>query len=96
MSFRAVFIAVVIATGMNVAAFMINRMRPPVDVAQASAEFVRATGKCASCHARETSGVVHEFEMSAHAARASTVSIVIGRSRARSRSSIEASSSPRG
>jgi len=68
MSFRGVFIAIVIATGMIVAAFMINRMRPPVDVAQPSAEFVRATGKCASCHAKETPGVVHEFEMSAHAA----------------------------
>lgn len=69
MSFRALFIAVVIATALLVAGFLIHSRRPASDLGQPSATFVRASGKCAECHRRETSAVVHEFEWSAHAAK---------------------------
>ena len=67
MSFRAVFIAVVIAFALIVAAFLINRARPKVETEQPTADLVRASGKCAECHARTQYSVVHEYEMSAHA-----------------------------
>jgi hydroxylamine dehydrogenase len=67
MSFRAVFIAVVIAFGLIVAAFLINRARPRVETDQPSAAFVRASGKCAECHTRQQYSVIHEYEMSKHA-----------------------------
>jgi hydroxylamine dehydrogenase len=66
MSFRGVFITVLLGTALVVAAFMINARRPPRDTSQPSAALVRATGKCAECHRRETSAVVHEYEMSRH------------------------------
>ncbi len=47
---------------------MLNARRPRVELEQPSAAFVRATGKCAECHRRETGAVVHQFELSAHAA----------------------------
>jgi hypothetical protein len=68
MSFRGVFIAIVLGTALVVAAFTINRYRPKVEINKASVELIRATGKCAECHRHETSAVVHEFEMSKHAA----------------------------
>ncbi len=52
MSFRSVFLAVVIAFALILAAFLINRARPKIETEQPSAELVRATGKCAECHAR--------------------------------------------
>jgi hydroxylamine dehydrogenase len=67
MSFRSVFIAVVAAFALIVAAFLVNRARPKVEVEQPTADFVRASGKCAECHARLQYSVVHEYEMSAHA-----------------------------
>jgi hydroxylamine dehydrogenase len=67
MSFRSVFIAVVAAFALIVAAFLVNRARPRVETAQPTADFVRASGKCAECHARLQYSVVHEYEMSAHA-----------------------------
>ncbi len=67
MSFRAVFIAVVIAFALIIGAFLINRARPTVETQQPSPELVRATGKCAECHARTQYSVVHEYEMSLHA-----------------------------
>ena len=67
MSFRSVFIAVVAAFALIVAAFLINRARPSVETQQPTADFVRASGKCAECHARLQYSVVHEYEMSAHA-----------------------------
>jgi len=67
MSFRAVFLAVVIAFALVLAAFLVNRARPSVETEQPSAALVRATGKCAECHARTQYSVVHEYEMSAHA-----------------------------
>jgi hypothetical protein len=67
MSFRSVFIAVVAAFALIVAAFLINRARPKTETEQPTADFVRASGKCAECHARLQYSVVHEYEMSAHA-----------------------------
>src|SRR5215831_18882252 len=67
MSFRPVFIAVVIAFALIVSAFLINRARPRVETQQPSAEFVKASGKCAECHTRQQYSVVHEYEMSVHA-----------------------------
>ena len=40
-----------------------------METEQASGELVRATGKCAECHARIQYSVVHEYEMSRHAAK---------------------------
>ncbi|MBI1368169.1 MAG: nitrate reductase [Planctomycetes bacterium] len=68
MPFRNVFIAVFIGSSLIVAALLINRHRPAIDTAQPSASFVRASGKCAECHIRETSAVVHQYEQSRHAA----------------------------
>lgn len=66
-SFRAVFIAVVVATALVVLAFLVNSIRPRGEVLQPHAALVRAVGKCAECHRQETSAIVHEFEMSRHA-----------------------------
>lgn len=67
MSFRSVFLAVVIAFVLILGAFMINRARPQVETDQPTSQLVRATGKCAECHARTQYSVVHEYELSAHA-----------------------------
>ena len=67
MSFRSVFLAVVIAFALILGGFLVNRARPAVETAQPTADFVRASGKCAECHARLQYSVVHEYEMSAHA-----------------------------
>src|SRR5690348_14585526 len=67
MSFRSVFIAVVIAFALILGAFLINRARPRVETEQAASNFVRASGKCAECHSRLQYSVVHEYEMSQHA-----------------------------
>jgi hydroxylamine dehydrogenase len=66
MSFRPVFIAVVIAGALIVAAFAISRQRPRVETEQPTAALVRASGKCAECHVREQYAVVHEYELSRH------------------------------
>ncbi len=69
MSFRPVFIAVVIAFALIVSAFLINRERPAVETEQPTVSLVRATGKCAECHSRQQYRIVHEYEMSRHAER---------------------------
>jgi hydroxylamine dehydrogenase len=68
-SFRSVFIAVVIGFGLVIGAFLIARARPAGETSQPSAAFVKATGKCAECHKRMHYSVVHEHEMSVHAAQ---------------------------
>jgi hypothetical protein len=67
MSFRSVFVAIVIAFGLIVAAFLLNRARPKAETEQPTADLVRATGKCAECHLRTQFAVVHQYEMSMHA-----------------------------
>jgi hydroxylamine dehydrogenase len=69
MSFRSVFIAIVVGFALLVGAFLINRQRPRVETDQPNEALVRATGKCAECHSRLQYSVVHEFEMSRHAER---------------------------
>ncbi len=67
MSFRSVFVAVVIGTALLVGAFMINWYRPRVVTEQPTADLIRASGKCAECHANLQYSVVHEYELSRHA-----------------------------
>ena len=69
MSFRSVFIALVIGFSLVLAALLINAQRPQAEVNQPNVSLVRATGKCAECHSRTQHSVVHEYEMSAHAAK---------------------------
>jgi len=68
-SFASVFIAIFIGTALIAASLLLNQNRPAGDVHHPSASLIKATGKCAECHRRETSSVVHQFEMSQHAAR---------------------------
>lgn len=72
MTFRTVFIAIVIATSLIVSAYLVNSWRPRVVVEQPSAAFVRASGKCAECHRNLQYSIVHEFEMSRHAQKGVT------------------------
>jgi hydroxylamine dehydrogenase len=65
--FKPVFIAIVIATGLIVTAFIVNSYRPSAVVNQPSAAFVRASGKCAECHSNSEYSIVHEYELSVHA-----------------------------
>jgi formate-dependent nitrite reductase cytochrome c552 subunit len=67
MSFRPVFVAVVVAFGLIISAFLLNRARPRVETDQPTADLVRASGKCAECHSRLQYSVVHEYELSRHA-----------------------------
>jgi hypothetical protein len=69
MSFRSVFIALVIGFSLVLAAFLINAQRPKIELNQPNVSLVRATGKCAECHSRLQHSIVHEFELSAHAAK---------------------------
>ena len=68
MRFQSIFISVLLSSALLVAAILVNSGRPASQTAQPSASFVAASGKCAACHRTEASAVVHEFEMSRHAA----------------------------
>ena len=68
MSFKSIFISIFVGTSLILAALIINSRRPAVETSQPTPEFIRATGKCAECHRRETAAVVVEFEQSRHAA----------------------------
>ena len=76
MAFKSVFIAIFISTALIFAALIINNSRPTVEtggaVGQPAAQFIRATGKCAECHRRETSSIVHQYEMSRHSVKGVT------------------------
>ncbi len=67
MSFRSVFVAVVLGTALLVGAFLVNGYRPRVVTEQPTADLIRASGKCAECHANLHYSVVHEYELSRHA-----------------------------
>ena len=67
MTFKAVFVSIFIGTSLIVAALVINAKRPAGDTSGPTPELVRATGKCAACHSRETSAIIHQFERSQHA-----------------------------
>jgi hypothetical protein len=66
-SFRSVFIALVIGFGLILAGYLINRQRPDSEAERPTANLVRASGKCAECHTRAQHAIVHEYELSAHA-----------------------------
>jgi hypothetical protein len=66
-SFRSVVIAVVIGTALLVAAYMVNWYRPRLVTEQPTAALIRASGKCAECHANQQYAIVHEYELSVHA-----------------------------
>lgn len=68
MQFKHIFIAIFLGTALLVAAFLIHSQRPAAERQQPTADYVKATGKCAECHLRETSAIVHQFGQSAHAA----------------------------
>lgn len=72
MSFRSIVVAVVLGVSLVLAAFLVNWKRPAIEQKQPTAELVKATGKCAECHRRETSAVVEQFEHSKHAAKGVT------------------------
>lgn len=67
MRFLPFFIGVLVAAALVVSAFLLHSARPARETDQPTAALVRATGKCAQCHRRETGAIVHEFEMSVHA-----------------------------
>jgi hypothetical protein len=67
LAFRSVFIAVVLGAALVVSAFLINSYRPRSVTDQPSAALVRASGKCAECHANQHYSIVHEYELSVHA-----------------------------
>lgn len=67
MQFKSVFISIFVSVALIVTALLLNSKRPSHESAQPSADFVRASGKCADCHRRETAAVIVEFEMSSHA-----------------------------
>ena len=69
MSFRGVFIAVLLSVAIISAALILNARRPGVETAQPTASLVKASGKCAECHRRETEAMVVEYEQSRHAAK---------------------------
>jgi hypothetical protein len=50
-----------------VVAFLVNQRRPQVVTEQPTAALIRASGKCAECHANQQYAVVHEYELSVHA-----------------------------
>ncbi len=78
MPFKAVFVSDVIGSALIVGAVILNARRPGIGnpsrggaflAGQPTASFVRASGKCAECHRHETAAIVHQYEMSAHAAQ---------------------------
>ncbi len=71
-TFKSVFIAIFIGSSLIIAALIFNAKRPAQETEQPKAEFVRSTGKCATCHRKETSAVVHQFERSRHAVQGIT------------------------
>lgn len=72
MRFQTVFVAVLIATALLCSALLVNSKRPGDQTQRATSAQVTATGKCAACHRGEASAVVHEYEMSKHAAEGIT------------------------
>ena len=66
MSFRSVFIAIVLGFALIVAAFMIGSRTSWFETDQPNAALVKATGKCAECHLPSSTQLSHEYEMSRH------------------------------
>jgi hydroxylamine dehydrogenase len=69
MPFKSVFLAVLVATALVVAAFLVNARRPKIETGEPSPALVEATGKCAECHRHETPAILDQFERSRHAVK---------------------------
>ena len=69
MTFKSIFISIFLGSVLIITALIFNAKRPAQETEQPKAEFVRSTGKCAQCHRKETSAVVHQFERSRHAGK---------------------------
>jgi hypothetical protein len=67
--FGPVFIAIILGTALVAGALLINSRRPSSEASLPTADLIRASGKCAECHLRETSAVVHQYATSRHAAQ---------------------------
>jgi hypothetical protein len=65
----SVFIALVIGFGLVLTGFLLNRQRPVSATLQCPAAVVRATGKCAECRTEPDYSIVHQYALSAHAAK---------------------------
>lgn len=65
-SFRTIFIAISVAAVLVLVAFFLQTRRPAIETEQPTTELVKATGKCASCHQRETPAIVTAHERSPH------------------------------
>jgi hypothetical protein len=61
MSFRSVFIALVIGFGLVLGGYLINSRRPRIETDQPAADFVRASGKCAEWHTVEIKALADEL-----------------------------------
>lgn len=72
MPFKSVFLAVVLATALIVAAFLVNAKRPRWERSEPTPALIEATGKCAECHRHETPAIVDQFERSHHAVQGVT------------------------
>ena len=66
-TFRSVFIALVIGGALILSAIILHELRPAHEVQRPTEEAITATGDCAKCHRQETSAIVHQYEKSAHA-----------------------------
>lgn len=64
---RSVFGAVFIGTALIAAALVVNGKRPAAQVSHPNAQLIKAEGKCAACHRRETAAIVAQYETSRHA-----------------------------
>ena len=67
--FAPIFIAIFIGTALIIAALLLNARRPKIETEQPTAQLVKASGKCAQCHMRETPAIVIEYESSQHMAK---------------------------
>lgn len=60
------FIPFTCSIGLFLIGYIIHQIRPNEELNQPKPEYIRASGKCISCHLQETSAIVHQFSMSKH------------------------------
>lgn len=68
MKFHHILLSTTIAGGFIIAAMFFQYQRPVYETAgfHNDVQHIKATGKCVECHRRETSSIVHQFEISGH------------------------------
>jgi len=69
LTFKNIFIAIFIGTSLIISALIFNSKRSELETLVQTSDFIKASGKCASCHRNETSAIVHQFEKSKHASK---------------------------